>query len=109
MSTHSIAPLSGVPKARAIAGKLMLTIEESSDVMNVPTATMPRMAQGFTRAREGAAEASVMVFPLSRSVAIPLRRGGRPRSALGGHGTKRATFRRRVAFDHGQLLRRTAR
>src|SRR6266540_2882884 len=37
MSTHSTVPLSGVWNERAMAGRLMLTIEESSVVMNVPT------------------------------------------------------------------------
>src|SRR6266511_896827 len=37
MSTHSTVPLSGVWNERAIAGRLMLTMEPSSVVMKVPT------------------------------------------------------------------------
>src|SRR5437868_1190861 len=47
ISTHSIAPLSGVPNARAIVGRLILTIDVSSVVMNVPTMTRPRITQGL--------------------------------------------------------------
>ena len=39
MITHSTAPPTGARNVRAIEGKPMLTIEASSAVMNVPTAT----------------------------------------------------------------------
>src|SRR5215471_3095233 len=42
VTTHSTAPLSSAPKVRAIAGRLMLTIEESSVVLKVPTAAERR-------------------------------------------------------------------
>ena len=44
MITHSAAPPTGVRNVRAIEGRPMLTIEASSAVMNVPSATTPRMA-----------------------------------------------------------------
>ena len=53
MMTHSIGPVSGVPNARAIDGRPMFTIEESSVVMNIPTQTnaitaRPRAVDGAT-------------------------------------------------------------
>src|SRR2546423_15670370 len=55
MMTHSIGPVSGVPNARAIDGRPMFTIEESSVVMNIPTQTnaitaRPRAVDGATLA-----------------------------------------------------------
>jgi hypothetical protein len=44
MITHSAAPPTGVRNVRAIEGRPMLTIEASSAVMNVPSATTTRMA-----------------------------------------------------------------
>ena len=59
--THSTAPVSGTPKERAIEGRLMLTIEASSEVMKPPvpasTSTAQRLARswlaGQTRSRCG--------------------------------------------------------
>src|SRR5438093_9942804 len=48
MMTHSIAPPNGVWNVRAMDGRLMLTIEASSIVMNVPIATKRNVAHGFT-------------------------------------------------------------
>src|SRR2546428_11850919 len=48
MMTHSIAPPNGVWNVRAMDGRLMLTIEASSVVMNVPIATKRNVAHGFT-------------------------------------------------------------
>src|SRR3979411_694143 len=39
MTIHSSAPVRGVPNARAMDGKPMLTIEASSVVMKIPTHT----------------------------------------------------------------------
>ena len=39
MMTHSTAPVSPTPKACAIAGKLILTIDESSVAIKIPMAT----------------------------------------------------------------------
>src|SRR6266850_937562 len=48
MMTHSMVPPMGVWNVRAIDGRLMLTIEASSIVMNVPIATKRNVAHGFT-------------------------------------------------------------
>ena len=48
MMTHSMAPPTGVWKLRAIEGRLMLTIEASSMIMNVPIATRMNVIHGFT-------------------------------------------------------------
>src|SRR5713226_6499434 len=47
MITHSIAPLSGTRKFSAIAGRLMLTIDESSVAMNTPIATSAKTVHLF--------------------------------------------------------------
>src|SRR5439155_5858186 len=47
MMTHWIAPPNGVWNVRAMDGRLMLTIEASSIVMNVPIATKRNVAHGF--------------------------------------------------------------
>src|SRR5215472_976826 len=44
MITHSTAPFRGTPKKVAIAGRLMLTIEESSVAMKTPTPTIASTA-----------------------------------------------------------------
>ena len=51
MITHSTAPPSGVWKVRAMEGRLMLTIDESRVVINVPTATSARRAHLFVSSR----------------------------------------------------------
>lgn len=44
MITHSTSDPTGAPKYFAIAGKLTLTIDESSVHMNTPVPTMPSTA-----------------------------------------------------------------
>jgi hypothetical protein len=46
MMTHSMVPLKGVLKARAIVGSPMLTIEASSVVMKRPVQTSASTASG---------------------------------------------------------------
>ena len=50
MMIHSMVPVKATPKALAIEGKLMFTIDASSVVMNVPTVTTARTAQRFATA-----------------------------------------------------------
>src|SRR6266480_2694766 len=45
--THSTGPLKGTPKYRAIVGRLMLTIDESSVAIKTPIATIARTAHLF--------------------------------------------------------------
>src|SRR3989442_7239124 len=47
--THSTAPLKGTPKYRAIVGRLMLTIDESSVAIKTPIATIASTAHLFAR------------------------------------------------------------
>src|SRR6266516_1365847 len=52
--THSTAPLKGTPKYRAIVGRLMLTIDESSVAIKTPTATIASTAHLFVRSEPAA-------------------------------------------------------
>src|SRR6476659_835794 len=47
MMIHSMAPPTGVWNVSAIDGRLMLTIEVSSMIMNVPTATRANVIHGL--------------------------------------------------------------
>ena len=47
MMIHSMAPPTGVWNVRAIDGRLMLTIEVSSMIMNVPAATKANVIHGL--------------------------------------------------------------
>src|SRR6266545_3546666 len=67
MMTHSMAPPTGVWKLRAIEGRLMLTIEASSMIMNVPIATRMNVIQGFTGPCRGPVSITVPSLGVSLS------------------------------------------
>src|SRR6266536_6353513 len=59
MTTHSTSPASGTPNERALAGRLMLTIEPSTVVMTEPVATSASTAHlsaGWPAADEAGAD-----------------------------------------------------
>src|SRR6266404_9509138 len=69
MMTHSIAPPTGVWNVRAMAGRLILTIEASSMIMNVPTATSANVIHGLPGSCRALALITVTDLGRARSAA----------------------------------------
>src|ERR1700675_1698607 len=72
MMTHAMAPPTGVRNVRAMEGRLMLTIEASSMIMNVPTAAKENVIHGLASSCQTLAPAAAPE-PRARSARVTER------------------------------------